>query len=153
MKARHPVIGFFYMYVVSGTCSLVTVHQPPVVTAALGRDVIMPCHLSNNESMAIKPVLYWEDSNNAKLWPMSAKYEERVDLVDKNALSSDKSILFQNVQWADSGKYLCKLSVMGADSNKRSRVRGNETLLLIHGKCEAFRVPLRLSWLKLKTEI
>lgn len=103
--------------------------------------------------MAIQPVLYWVDSNNAKLWPMSAKYEERVDLLDKSVHSSNMSILFQNVQWADSGKYLCKLSVMGADSNKRSRVRGNETLLLIYGKCKAFRVPFRLSWLKLKTEI
>lgn len=143
----------FYLYVVSVTCSVVTVYQPPVLTSALGGDVVMPCHLSNNEKMVAPPVLYWVYSDNAKLWPSSEKYKERVDLLDKDVHSSNKSMLFKNVQWADSGKYLCKLSIMDTDSNKRSRVRGNETLLMIYGKYKAFRVLLRLLWLKLKTDI
>lgn len=131
---------------------MVTVHQPPVLATALGHNVIMPCHLSNKEKLT-PPVLYWVYNDNSKLWPAAEKYKERVDLLDKNPDSSNKSILFKNVQWADSGMYLCKLSIITTDNNKRSRTKGNETLLIVYGKYKIYNVHLGLIWLKLMTEL
>ncbi|XP_042280719.1 uncharacterized protein LOC121906110 [Thunnus maccoyii] len=121
----------FIYFMVSGTHSEVTVHQPPLLTAALGHDVIMPCRLSlsNNEKMLITPVLYWMYNSTLKVMPTSDKYKERVHTLD-NTNSSDKSILLKNVMWADSGKYLCKLSITTEDQSFRKK--GNETLLIIH---------------------
>lgn len=128
-----------YLYfMVSGTCSLVTVHQPPVLTTALGHDVIMPCHLnlSHDEKMVTPPVLYWlclthNNTNNGRLWSHSEKYKGRVDLLDNDPNSSNKSIVFKNVQWADGGKYLCKLSIT-TQRDKSFRRKGNETLLRVY---------------------
>lgn len=129
--------------VVSGTCSLVTVHQPPVLTTALGHDVVMPCqlNLSHDDKMVTPPVLYWvylsEDTENARVWTPSEKYKERVHLLDNDLYSSNKSISLKNVQWADSGKYLCKVSV-ATKRDERFRRKGNETLLMVYGKYEFF---------------
>lgn len=107
--------------------------QPPVLITALGNNVIMPCHLSSND-MVSPPILYWEYQDGNKLWPPSDKFQERVDCIDKNEWSLNKSIVFRNVQWVDSGNYLCKLSILTAEKNNRYRIRGNETQLLIYGK-------------------
>nr|XP_046256852.1 uncharacterized protein LOC124065467 isoform X2 [Scatophagus argus] len=123
---------------VSGARSLVTVHQPPVLTAVLGRDVTMPCQLniSHDEKMVNSPVLYWvyfkDNTSHVKLWPPTENYQGRVALLDENVNSSDKSILFKSIHWADSGKYLCKLSIITAENNKRSRKTGNGTLLTVY---------------------
>ncbi|XP_030249864.1 uncharacterized protein LOC115567416 isoform X2 [Sparus aurata] len=126
----------FFLFMVSGTCSQCTVDQPPVVTAALGHDAIMPCQLSlsDNVKMVIPPVLYWavlpQESDDDKLWPPSENYKERVDLLDKGLYSTNKSVLFRNVQWADSGRYQCKVSI----TTKAGRFRrlGNASLLVVH---------------------
>ncbi|XP_022619964.1 uncharacterized protein LOC111235729 [Seriola dumerili] len=124
-------------FMVSGTSSLVVVHQPPVFAAALGNDVTMQCQLqlSHDEKMLTVPVLYWlrltPGRENPRLWSPSASYEERVALLDKNPDSTNKSILLRNVQWADSGKYLCKLSIT-TEKHKSFRRTGNETLLIVH---------------------
>ncbi|XP_044064235.1 uncharacterized protein LOC122881741 isoform X2 [Siniperca chuatsi] len=124
----------FLYFMVPGACSLVTVHQPPVLTTALGHDVVMPCTIFHNETMLTPPVLYWmyltQNTANSRLWIPSEKYEGRVDLLDNNANSFNKSILLKNVQWADSGKYLCRLSII--TENDRFRRKGNETLLMVY---------------------
>ncbi|XP_041798854.1 uncharacterized protein LOC121610688 [Chelmon rostratus] len=127
----------FLHLLVAGTCSLVTVHQPPVLTTALGHDVVMPCqlNLSHDDKMVTPPVLYWvylsEDTENARVWTPSEKYKERVHLLDNDLYSSNKSISLKNVQWADSGKYLCKVSV-ATKRDERFRRKGNETLLMVY---------------------
>ncbi|XP_070692058.1 uncharacterized protein [Pempheris klunzingeri] len=127
----------FLYFMVSGTRSLVEVHQPPVLTTPLGHDVVLPCQftLSHNERMVTPPVLYWmcssQNTDNARMWPISDKYEGRVALLDNNRSSSNKSIILKNVQWADSGKYLCKMSIT-TEREKSFRKRGNETLLMVY---------------------
>ncbi|XP_038566688.1 uncharacterized protein LOC119897176 isoform X1 [Micropterus salmoides] len=127
----------FLYFMVSGTCCLVTVHQPPVLTTALGDDVMMPCQLniSHSEKMVTLPVLYWvyvtQGPVRTKVWFPSGRYEGRVDLLDNNANSSNKSIHLKNVHWADSGKYLCKLS-MTTQKAKSFRKIGDGTFLLVH---------------------
>lgn len=111
-----------------------------MLTTALGHDVVMPCSLSDNQTMIIDtPVLYWSNAHGDKLLSSdSVKYEGRVDRVDKNLNSSNKSILFKNVQWADSQKYLCKLSVKTKKDKNGFRIKGNQTLLLVYGKYKVF---------------
>lgn len=126
---------YFIVSVVPGSCCLV--HQPPVVTAALGYDVIMPCqiNLSHNETFQKTPVLYWDfisqDAQKDKLWKPSGKYKGRVQLLDKNPNALDKSVLLQKVQWADNGKYNCKVT-FNKDGDTSLRRRGNDTLLAIY---------------------
>ncbi|XP_060906017.1 uncharacterized protein LOC132983636 [Labrus mixtus] len=121
---------------ISGTCSLVTVHQPPVIMAALGRAVVLQSNLilSPDEKMSAQPVLYWDhlkgDSDSARLWPSSKSYKSRVALMDSNEDSFNKSILLKNVQWDDSGKYLCKLSI--TTEGKKFREQGKPTLLMVY---------------------
>lgn len=122
-----------------------------MVTTALGYNVIMPCHLniSSDEKLESPPVLYWfpstADTNADKLWAPSEKYKERVDLLDKEPYTTNKSILLQNVQWSDSGKYLCKLSVTTTRS-KRFRIKGAETSLMVYGKwIGSFELRIKLA--------
>ncbi|XP_049438693.1 uncharacterized protein LOC125892647 isoform X2 [Epinephelus fuscoguttatus] len=127
-----------FLYVmVSGTLSQVTVHQSSVLTAALGRDVTLPCHLSlsNKVKMVTPAVLYWyftQDGNdNRRLWFPSDEYMGRVNLLETSPNTLNKSIRLKNVQWADSGKYQCKVSVT-TEKDDRFRRTGNETLLLVY---------------------
>ncbi|XP_068592543.1 uncharacterized protein [Cebidichthys violaceus] len=128
---------FFYL-MVAGTRSLVTVHQPPVTATALGHDVLMPCFLniSDDERMVTLPVLYWmystqDNTDKPRMWSPSEKHEGRFELLDKNRNTSNKSMVLKNVQWADSGKYLCKLSI-NTERNKSFRRKGNETSLKVY---------------------
>lgn len=87
--------------------------------------------------MVTPPVLYWvyltqDSTDNPRLWMPSEKYDGRVELLDNNPNTSSKSILLKNVQWADSGKYQCKVSVI--TEGDRFRRRGNDTLLMVYGK-------------------
>ncbi len=130
------IVSLFYFYgCFAGTHSLITIHQPPVLTTALGHNVTMPCQLSHDEKIATTPVLYWVyvNDDNPKLWIPSEQYEGRVDLLDSNLNSSNKGILLKEVQWADSGKYLCKLSIT-PEGKKSFRMTGNGTLLMVYGK-------------------
>ncbi|KAE8289093.1 hypothetical protein D5F01_LYC12973 [Larimichthys crocea] len=85
--------------------------------------------------MESPPVLYWfrsaGDTDDNQLWEPSEKYQKRVDLLDKETNTTNKSILLKNVLWSDSGKYLCKLSVTTTRS-KRFRIKGTETLLMVY---------------------
>lgn len=123
----------YSIYLILGVSTLIIVHQPPVLITALGNDVIMPCHLSTND-MVSPPILYWVNQDGTKLWPPSDKFQDRVDRMDENEQSLNKSIVFRNVQWVDSGNYLCKLSVLTTERKNRYRIKGNETQLLIYGK-------------------
>ncbi|KAM7383073.1 hypothetical protein PAMP_002755 [Pampus punctatissimus] len=122
----------FLYFMVSGTYSLITVNQPPLLTAAQGHDVIMPCqlNLSNNEKMMSPPVLYWIYNSKTYVLSDSSKYAGRAHLLDNNTDTSNKSFLLKDVQWTDSGKYLCKLSI--STEGKSFRERGNETLLIVY---------------------
>nr|XP_019948969.1 PREDICTED: uncharacterized protein LOC109633494 [Paralichthys olivaceus] len=119
-----------------GSCCLVTIHQPPVVTAALGQDVIMWCQLilTPNDTLVTAPVLYWvfasQDAEEHRLWKPSEIYEGRVQLLDENNFSN-KSLLLKNVQWTDNGRYNCKLSIT-TEKAKSFRCKGNYTLLMIY---------------------
>ncbi|KAK2909901.1 uncharacterized protein [Channa argus] len=120
----------------SGSRCLVTVHQPPVVTSVLGRDVVMPCELrlTDDERMVTPPVLYWiymTHADTRRLWNPSEEYKGRIDLLEKSLNSSNKSILLKNVQWADSGKYQCKLSIT-TEREQSFRRKGNDTLLTVY---------------------
>ncbi|XP_056900829.1 uncharacterized protein LOC130532298 isoform X1 [Takifugu flavidus] len=121
---------FLYL-LIPGVSTLITVHQPPFVITVLGNDVIMPCHISSDDTLS-PPVLYWEYPDRTKLWPPSEKFKQRVDRVDENKQSLNKSIILKNVQWVDSGNYLCKLSVLTAETKTPYRTKGNETRLIIH---------------------
>ncbi len=116
---------------------MVTVHQPPVLTAALGRDALMPCRLNFSRKLVIPPVLYWiylvGDIEHAKVWRPNKNYVDRVDILDSDPFSLNKSIILKNVQWGDGGKYLCKLSVT-TETDERFREKGDGTLLMIYGK-------------------
>ncbi|XP_051812745.1 uncharacterized protein LOC127536436 [Acanthochromis polyacanthus] len=126
-----------FYFTTPGVLSLVAVHQPPVLAAALGQDTIMPCELqlSHDENMTGTPVLYWhymqQGDNNKKLWKPTEPYEGRVQLVDDNRESLDKSIVLKEVQWADSGMYECKLTV-STQRKGSHREKGNQTSLVVH---------------------
>lgn len=68
-----------------------------------------------------------------KLWPdPESPYKDRVDVLDSDRNSPNRSVLLKNVQWEDStGKYECKLSYRAAKQDKRTK--GNGVKLLIHG--------------------
>lgn len=132
MVNHHPLL-IYSLYVTLGASTLITVHQPPVLIRTLGTDIILPCHLSSDDMLS-PPILYWVYQDTIKLWPPSDKFKNRVDRVDQNEESLNKSIVFKNVQWMDSGNYLCKLSILTTESEKRYRIRGNETQLIIYGR-------------------
>ncbi|XP_008288752.1 uncharacterized protein LOC103363679 [Stegastes partitus] len=126
----------FLYFTAPGVLSLVTVHQPPILAAALGQDVIMPCELqlSHDEDLEYKPVLYWDHllhNSSNKLWAPSEMYKGRVQLLDDSRVSWNKSIVLQKVQWADSGRYQCKLSVT-PKRKKSFRIKGNLTSLMVY---------------------
>lgn len=137
------LVLFLFLYLFSGTRSLITVHQPPLLTAALGHNVTMPCQLSlsDNEKFRTTPVLYWMyNSKLHLLFGSDSEYKERhegrVHILDNNKSSSNKSILLKYVKWDDSGKYLCKLSFTTETNSFREK--GNETLLIVYGKYKDF---------------
>ncbi|XP_029360924.1 uncharacterized protein LOC115045404 [Echeneis naucrates] len=124
-------------FMISGTFSVVTVHQPPVLGATLDKNVTLQCELklSDDEKMGMTPVLYWHrikpGNEHPRLWSPSEEYEGRVALVDDSRKSANKSIILKNVQWADSAQYQCKLSIY-TEKEKSFRRKGNETLLVVH---------------------
>lgn len=68
-----------------------------------------------------------------RLWPdPESPYKDRVDVLDSDRNSPNRSVLLKNVQWEDStGKYECKLSYRAAKQDKRTK--GSGVKLLIHG--------------------
>lgn len=128
----------FCLYVIPGASRL-TLQQPPIITATLGHDVTMPCHIPHQEDAITSTILYWAKLNEGtetSLLSESEGYHKPVKRLDNDQHSANLSMLLKAVQWADSGKYLCKLSIRSERTNKRYRAKGNTTLLLIHGKYE-----------------
>lgn len=122
----------------------------------LAQDVILQCLFTHSpdENVFKTPILYWDHLNSDKpvtwprLWPITDKYKGRVEPLDKDQSSSNKSILLRNVQWGDAGKYQCKLSYTKGEQNERKR--GDGTLLVVYGKNELsfnifnIKTPLKL---------
>ncbi|XP_004571157.2 uncharacterized protein LOC101483277 isoform X1 [Maylandia zebra] len=125
-------------FVVSGAFSLVTVHQPAVLSAALGQDIIMPCELwLQDEKLLSQPILYWWKLNEMaadfiRLIPSQTPNNSRATLLDNNGMSTNKSMILKSVQWADSGKYRCKLS-LHTERNGNFRQKGDTTSLVVYG--------------------
>ncbi|XP_041843903.1 uncharacterized protein LOC121641681 isoform X2 [Melanotaenia boesemani] len=121
----------------SGSLSLVTVEQPPVLVVALRGDAILPCKLclSPDEKLEGLSILYWHfsphHSSKMELLISSGEVREDVIILDNDQNSSNKSILLKNVQWDNSGKYQCKLSVK-TEANGSFRTAGNQTTLVIY---------------------
>ncbi|XP_071376456.1 uncharacterized protein [Centroberyx affinis] len=132
-------LWIFLCFTLSGIQSLITVYQPPVVVAPLSHDVTMQCELtaSPEEKMITIPVLYWEFLKSdepgvwPKLWPAAQQYKGRVERLDINLKSSNKSIRFKNIQWEDSGPYQCKLSI-ATESSGSERKKGKGTKLMVY---------------------
>lgn len=126
----------------SGAFSLVTVHQPAVLSAALGQDIIMPCELRlQDEKLLSQPILYWWKLNEMaadfiRLIPSQTPNNSRATLLDNNGTSTNKSMILKSVQWADSGKYRCKLS-LHTERNGNFRQKGDTTSLVVYGKYKA----------------
>ncbi|KAK5614053.1 hypothetical protein CRENBAI_011771 [Crenichthys baileyi] len=118
-------------FMISGAVALITVQQPPVVTAPLGHDILLPCEIqdSQDEEIQTNPVLYWVDEGKHHLLNSDGKYAGRIERT--NQTSSNKSIVLKNVQWSDGGTYECKLSIR---TNLRGsfRLKGNNTMLIIY---------------------
>lgn len=129
---------YFFVHITAGAICEDHLMQPPLLAGPWGQDILMPCQLSPSNETTPGTILYWEnlgmDSNHAKLWPPSMNYQARVDRLSKNRNSANMSILLKNVQWADTGSYLCKTSILDPESDKRYRLKGSITLLLIYGK-------------------
>ncbi|XP_029928040.1 uncharacterized protein LOC115373681 isoform X2 [Myripristis murdjan] len=129
----------FIYFMLSGIHSLITVHQDPVVVTSLDDDVTLPCELtlSREERLTKVPVLYWEYLKSEqpgmwpKVWPASENYMGRVERLDNDFNSTNKSIRFKSVRWEDSGMYQCKLSIHTARGGSE-RKKGSGTLLLVH---------------------
>lgn len=86
-----------------------------------------------------KPILYWEfmSQNKSRLFPnQEPQYNGRVDVLDDVQSSPNKSILFRNVRWEDSGKYQCMLSYERDGDSERKRGAGVK--LLIYGNFTSF---------------
>ena len=121
-----------------------TVNQAPVVVTELGHSVTLPCEFSHSpeDNLTSTPIiLYWLFANSPdqatwlKLWPNTKikEYQERVERLDLNVNSANKSIRLSNVQWQDSaGKYICKVSFETVHTTERKK--GNGTILRVYGK-------------------
>lgn len=127
----HKLIFLFYLF--SGSVALITVQQPPVVSVALGHDVILPCNFqaSPDEQLEATPILYWLNEGKDNLLK-NEKYTGRVHRLDQNQNSLNKSIVLKQAQWSDSQEYECKLSI--TTHGKSFRRKGNLTKLIIYGE-------------------
>lgn len=114
---------------------MVTVEQPPLLPAALGQDVVLPCSLRfpPGDRQTELAVLYWifTQQNPVLLWFPSKEYQSRVELLDHDPDRLNNSIRLRVVQWSDAGPYLCKLTVT-TEAQGTFRTRGNKTTLAVH---------------------
>lgn len=118
-------------FMISGAAALITLQQPPVVTATLGHDVVLPCELqdSHDEKTLNTPVLYWVADGRHQLLAPDGKYAGRVESL--NQTSPNRSIVLKDVRWSDGGIYDCKLSIR-TDIRGSFRLKGNGTMLIIY---------------------
>ncbi|XP_076004694.1 uncharacterized protein LOC142999142 [Genypterus blacodes] len=127
----------FLYFALTGVHLLITVLQPPVIVTSLGHDVVMRCELIVDEKLTSAPLMYWENvvpdrKERDKVFPPLDRYKGRVDRLDMDRHSSNKSILFRSVQWDDSGTYLCKVTIATTKSKGSMRKLGEGTSLLVY---------------------
>nr|XP_024660069.1 uncharacterized protein LOC112435591 [Maylandia zebra] len=98
----------------------------------------MPCELRlQDEKLLSQPILYWWKLNEMaadfiRLIPSQTPNNSRATLLDNNGMSTNKSMILKSVQWADSGKYRCKLS-LHTERNGNFRQKGDTTSLVVYG--------------------
>ncbi|XP_061573765.1 uncharacterized protein LOC133440509 [Cololabis saira] len=130
------ILWTFLSCMFSGCLSVVSVHQPAELAAALGRDVVLPCslRLSEDEHMLTPPVLYWltePEVKGVRLWSPTEAYVGRVDLLNHSTDSLDRSLLLRAVRWTDSNLYKCKVSIRTRTEGS-TRKTGDNTALRVH---------------------
>lgn len=104
------------------------VQQPPVVSAAVGEDVLLPCELQlSSESLMTTPVFYWS------LWRGTEKVEVRPPNQSDAQTPTNQPLLLRGVSWAHGGSYLCKVSLRTRPKGSY-RTNGKKTTLLLYGK-------------------
>ncbi|KAL0984805.1 hypothetical protein UPYG_G00147150 [Umbra pygmaea] len=77
-------------------------------------------------------VIQTPETNMTRIWPDAEHpFMNRVDVLDHDRNSSNRSILLKNIQWEDSqGQYECKLSYRAG--KHRNRTKGIAVKLLIY---------------------
>ncbi|CAB1333474.1 unnamed protein product, partial [Coregonus sp. 'balchen'] len=115
--------------------------RPDEVVYKLAQDALFDCQFIHtpDQQVAKNPILYWHQITSresktemTRLWPdPELMYKDRVEVLDSDRNSPNRSVLLKNVQWEDScGKYECKLSYWAAGQAKRTK--GSGVKLLIH---------------------
>ncbi|XP_046883146.1 uncharacterized protein LOC124472394 [Hypomesus transpacificus] len=132
---KHLWNSVIFCYLLSGTWSQINVvQQPDVVLIKLCGNAMLNCVFTHTPDMKVsnKPILYWEfmSQNKSRLFPnQEPQYNGRVDVLDDVQSSPNKSILFRNVRWEDSGKYQCMLSYERDGDSERKRGAGVKLLI------------------------
>lgn len=120
-----------------GMVSMVTVWQPPVLPAARGQDVVLPCslRLSSEDELTEPLVLYWlfNLQNQVQVWVPSETYRGRVSRLEDSPYTLNNSIWLRKVRWSDGGPYLCKLTIT-TERRRSFRCSGNRTTLMVHDR-------------------
>eukprot|EP00063_Salmo_salar_P046201 XP_014021036.1 PREDICTED: uncharacterized protein LOC106582443 isoform X1 [Salmo salar] len=126
------------LLVAAGAWAQTVTQKPDEVVYKLAQNASMDCQFIHTpeQQVAKNPILYWHKITSltqmTRLWPdPESPYKDRVDVLDSDRNSPNRSVLLKNVQWEDStGKYECKLSYRAAKQDKRTK--GNGVKLLIH---------------------
>ncbi|KAJ7985371.1 hypothetical protein DPEC_G00351370 [Dallia pectoralis] len=125
--------------IAAGACAQYVIQRPEEIVCKLSQKVTFNCEFIHTPDQQVdqNPILYWHnihERNTTELWPQSqseSQYKDRVDVLDRNQNSQNKSLLLKNVQWEDSnGKYECKLSYR--TGNRSARKKGSGVKLLIY---------------------
>ncbi|XP_010903657.1 uncharacterized protein LOC105031109 [Esox lucius] len=123
--------------IVAGTWAQIAIQRPAEIVYKLSQNATFPCEFIHTPVQQVEknPIIYWHNmfqSNMTRLWPTSGlHYKDRVEVLDSDLNSRNRSLLLKNVQWEDSeGKYECKLSYRAGGHS--ARTKGNGTKLLIY---------------------
>ncbi|KAL0984806.1 hypothetical protein UPYG_G00147160 [Umbra pygmaea] len=123
--------------IAAGSWAQIVIQTPEVIVHKLSQNATFNCEFIHTPEQQVEPnpILYWHNivqTNMTRLWPDAEHpFMNRVDVLDHDCNSSNRSILLKNIQWEDSqGQYECKLSYrVGKDSK---RTKGIAVKLLIY---------------------
>ncbi|XP_011484152.2 uncharacterized protein LOC105356059 isoform X2 [Oryzias latipes] len=114
------------LLLIPGLLSEVVVQQPPIVFAAVGQDVLLPCVLQlSGQSLKTNPVFYWTRGTE------SVSPSSHVQQPGSERTPTNQPLFLRGVRWADSGSYLCKVSVR-TEQGGSFRRNGSRTKLLLY---------------------
>ncbi|XP_071240062.1 uncharacterized protein [Salvelinus alpinus] len=124
--------------IAAGALAQTVTQTPDEVVYQLAQNASMDCQFIHtpDQQVAKNPILYWHKITSltkmTRLWPdPESPYKDRVEVLDSDRNSPNRSVLLKNVQWEDSsGKYECKLSYRAAKQDKR--MKGSGVKLFIH---------------------